>query len=72
MSKNPIENTQKEIKQEIFEKLDLIKDNILKGKGSFDGITKLTMLSNVSEGLSDVLLEFEIDPLDSQYEDSSI
>jgi len=66
-----MEGTQKEIQAEIHEKLKLIKENLLVGRGPEGRLAKISMLSDINDGLSDVLLEFDTDLLDSQFNDES-
>ena len=68
---DPMEGTQKEIQAEIHEKLKLIKENLLVGRGPEGRLAKISMLSDINDGLSDVLLEFDTDLLDSQFNDES-
>ena len=69
--RSPVEKAQRELELVIKNKLDRIRENILIGTGPSGPMTKLSMLSEISDGLSDVLLEFETNALDSQYGDET-
>lgn len=51
----------KELEKEILEKVEIIKENILTGKGPSDPFLKNHMLALVSDDLSEVLLNWEDD-----------
>jgi hypothetical protein len=68
---DPVEIAQKELAKVITDKLDTIREKILIGSGPKGGLSKISMLTDINDGLDDVLLEFEINPLDSQFENEA-
>lgn len=53
--------TKKELESEILEKLNIIKEHILTGKGPEDPFLKNHMLALVNDDLSEVLLNWDED-----------
>lgn len=51
--------TQKELESEIIEKLNIIRENILIGKGPEDPFLKNHILALVNDDLSEVLLNWD-------------
>jgi hypothetical protein len=68
---DPVEQAQKELINVITEKLSTIRERILIGSGPKGGLAKISMLTDINDGLDDVLLEFELNPLDSQFDDEA-
>lgn len=58
MKSKELEIVQKELERDILSKIDMIRDNILTGKGG-DGPSKIEMLAMINDELSDVLLNWD-------------